>query len=53
MLPMAATLSAAIVTENSTQEKVVSLWCDLLGNCSFELGMQAAKVLILSLMHQA
>ena len=49
---MAATLSAAIVTKNSTQEKVVSLWCHLLGYFVFELGVQADIALLPSLMDQ-
>ena len=49
---MAATLSAAIVTKNSTQEKVVFLWCSLLRNFALELGVQAATALLANLTDQ-
>ena len=51
-LATAATLSAAIVTKNSTQEKVVFLWFSLLRNFVFELGVQAATALLANLTHQ-
>ena len=51
-LEMATTLSVAIVTINSTQKEVVSLWCNLLENFFSGMGVQAAKALLLSLMHQ-